>query len=212
MKLGLFGGSFDPIHCGHVAAARAALEQVDLDRVLFLPTADPPHKPPLTAPAWRRFAMVELALLDEEGLYTSSRELTPGRTAYTVETLEHFRKQEPEAELHLLVGSDSLAQLHTWKRWRELLRLARLVVSMRPGWEWQRVREEIPTDLATRLDEGETAATEYRDGRPAPVCVQRPVEVSSTEIRQAFDRGEDPPADLFPPRVLDYIHKYRLYR
>lgn len=212
MKLGLFGGSFDPIHRGHVEAGRSARTEAGLDRVLFLPTADPPHKPPRVAPAWARLVMVELALLDEEGLYTSPLELTPGRTAYTVRTLEHFRERMPEAALHLIVGADSLSRLHTWRRWRDLLRLARLVVQRRPGWGPEALREKVPEELAAALAEGEEAASRYRDGLPAPVWVGEPTEVSSTALRDAFGRGEAPSEDLLPPRVLDYIRKYDLYR
>jgi nicotinate-nucleotide adenylyltransferase len=212
VKLGLFGGSFDPIHRGHVEAGRSALEEADLDRVLFLPTADPPHKPPRVASAWARLVMVELALLDEKGLYVSAHELTPGRTAYTVGTLEHFRDLWPEAELHLVVGSDSLARLHTWRRWRDLVRLARLVVQRRPGWGPDEVQREVPEELAAVLEEGEEAASRYREGLPAPIWIGRPTEVSSTALREAFHRGERPSEELLPPRVLDYIQKYDLYR
>lgn len=208
MKLGLFGGSFDPIHRGHVASARSARIEAGLDRVLFLPTADPPHKPPLAASPWARFAMVELALLDEKGLFASAFELTPERTTYTVDTLDHFRKTEPQAELHLLVGADSLPHLHTWKRWRELIRLARLVVLRRPGWDRQEVESGLPAEVRDVLSE---ASLQW---------VGQPLEISSTAIRQAVGGAADreagrragPPEALLPPRVLDYIRKYRLYR
>lgn len=200
MKLGLFGGSFDPIHAGHVVLAQSARKEARLDRVVFLPTADPPHKPSRNAPAWARFAMVELALLDEEGLYASAHELTPGRTAYTIDTVEHFRETEPEARLHLLVGSDSLAQLHTWKRWQDLIRLTRLVVLRRAGWGRDEVESRLPTGLRERLAES------------PPLWVGRPVDLSSTELRQAVHRQQELPEAHLAPRVLDYIRKYRLYR
>ena len=135
MRLGLFGGSFDPIHAGHVLPVREARQALGLDKILYLPTAHPPHKPRrLMAPPHARYAMVELALLGEEGLFASPYELTLDRPAYTVETLEHFRQQEPAADLHLLIGSDSFADLNHWVRWREIPGLARLVVLARPGW------------------------------------------------------------------------------
>lgn len=198
MKLGLFGGSFDPIHQGHVLGARGALETAGLDRVLLLPTAEPPHKPSRVAPPWARYVMVELALLGERGLYTSAHELTPGMTAYTVDTLEHFRREAPEAELHLLVGSDALAHLDTWKRWRDLLRLARLVILARPGWELDTVRRELAPELAGALG--------------TPVVVQRTLDASSSEIRACLARGERPPRGHLAPMVLDYIDKYGWYR
>jgi len=212
MKLGLFGGSFDPIHRAHVELARAARDEAGLDRVLFLPTADPPHKPPRAAPAWARFVMVELALLEEEGLFASAHEMTPGRRAYTVQTLEHFRELEPDATWHLLLGSDSLAQLHTWRRWREIPRAAPLVVLRRPGWGPEEVRKSIPAELVELLREGSEAAPQARGGLPPPLWVGEPRDVSSTALRQVLARGDEPPVGDLPARVLDYIQKYGLYR
>lgn len=209
MRLGLFGGSFDPVHRGHLVTARAARRQLGLDRVLLLPTADPPHKPPRHAGALARFAMVEIALLHEEGLYVSGHELTPGTTAYTVDTLEHFRGEHPDAELCYLLGSDSLADFDTWRRWKDILRLARLVVLARPGWALEEVLDDLPGELRERLVEG---ASDLRDGLGPPVVVERLVDVSSTEIRDTLEAGEEPPENLLPAGVLDYIQKYGLYR
>ncbi|MDH3405204.1 MAG: nicotinate-nicotinamide nucleotide adenylyltransferase, partial [Acidobacteriota bacterium] len=120
MRLGLYGGSFDPIHYGHVRPVLKAVERLQLDRVLYLPTARPPHKAegPFASPL-HRFVMVELALLDHDRLQVSDFELVE-RPAYTVETLEGFAARFPEAQLHLLLGSDSLAAIESWRRWRDL--------------------------------------------------------------------------------------------
>lgn len=200
MKIGLFGGSFDPIHSGHLETVRAAREALDLERVLYLPTAQPPHKPGRRlAPALARYAMVELALLAEEGLYASSFELTFGRPAYTIDSLEHFRRTEPEAELYLLIGGDSFLELEAWWRWREIAEAARLVVLARPGSELP--REKISPALSELLDSGR-----------ARVLSERTVDLSSTQLREMLGRGEEPPIAALHPLVLDYIHKYRLYR
>lgn len=201
-KLGLFGGSFDPIHAGHVAPVRDARAAAGLDRVLYLPTARPPHKPGREfAPPWRRFAMVELALLDEEGLYASARELTPEREVYTIDTVEALAAELPEADLHLIVGSDSLAELPTWRRWRELIERVRLVAVVRPGFEPETVAPGLPPELRARLAAGEVRFVS-----------RRPLPWSATALREGFARGEEPPAGALHPRVLDYIRKYRLYR
>ncbi len=202
MKLGLFGGSFDPIHQGHVIPVREARSRLALDRVIFLPTARPPHKPGREmAPPVARYAMVEIALLDEEGLFASPQELTLGRPAYTVETVEHFRREEPDAEIHLLLGSDSVAGLHRWRRWAELLELVRVVILARPGWRLEEVLGGAPPDLARTLSAGR-----------GPDVIERPVDVSATRLRAEIGAGGLPRPEVLHPRVLDYVRKYRLYR
>lgn len=200
MKLGLFGGSFDPIHRGHIEPVQAARKALGLDRVIYLPTAVPPHKPGrVLAPAHARYAMVEMALLEEEGLYASTFELTLERPAYTIETLEHFRETMPGVDLHLLIGGDSYADLDHWVRWREIADAARLVVLTRPGW----ILEEafLSPDLADLAKSGRVVFL----GQP-------PVDVSSTRLREMFSRGEQPPAGSVPESVVRYVHKYDLYR
>lgn len=202
MRLGLFGGSFDPIHRGHVETVRAARSAAGLDEVLFLPTAVPPHKPGRElAPAWSRFAMVELALLDEPGLYASPHELTLDRAAYTVETLEFFRATRPGAELFLLLGADSLATLHTWRRWRDLAELAALVVLPRPGFERGVLEANMP---AVSRDLLASSRTRF--------VVTPEVAVSSTAVRAALAVGAALPPGALHPRVLSYLCKYGLYR
>jgi nicotinate-nucleotide adenylyltransferase len=199
-KIGLFGGSFDPIHNGHILPVREARKGFGLDRVIYLPTAQPPHKPGRRlAPAWSRFAMAELALLHEEGLEVSCHELTPEKPAFTVDTVQHFRRLWPEAELHLLVGGDSFRDFHLWWRWREIVEQARLIVLVRPGAELE--RERLPAELAALLDSGRAA-----------VAAHRPVAVSSTGLRGQFSRGETPEAGAVPKLVIDYVRKYHLYR
>ncbi len=200
MKIGLFGGSFDPIHAGHVETVRAARRELDLERVIYLPTAQPPHKPGRRlAPALARYAMVELALLSEEGLYASPFELTFGRPAYTIDSLEHFGRTYPDAELHLLIGSDSFLELEAWWRWREIAQAARLIVLARPG-------SELPTEALS------SALAQLLESGRARVVSERKVDLSSTELRERLGRGEDLPPSALPPMVLEYISKYRLYR
>lgn len=200
MKIGLFGGSFDPIHRGHIEPVQAARRALGLDRVIYLPTAVPPHKPyRLLAPAHARYTMVEMALLDEEGLYASSFELTLGRPAYTIETLEHFRTATPGAELYLLIGGDSYADLDHWVRWREIVEAARLVVLTRPGWSLE--EPALSSELAELARSGKVRFL----NQPA-------VDISATRLREIFARGENPPAGTVPESVVRYVHKYDLYR
>ena len=200
MRLGLFGGSFDPIHRGHIEPVQAARKALGLDRVLYLPTAVPPHKPMrVLAPAHARYAMVEMALLEEEGLYASTFELTLGRPAYTIGTLEHFRETLPGADLHLLIGGDSYADLDHWVRWREIVEAARIVVLTRPGWSLEEA--SLSPELADLARSGKVTFL----GQP-------PVDISSTRLREIFSRGGTPPPGTVPESVVRYVHKYDLYR
>ncbi len=236
MKVGLFGGSFDPIHCGHLEPVKEARRLLGLDRVIYLPTAIPPHKPGRhLAPPLARYAMVEMAILPEEGLYGSPYELTLDRPAYTAETLEHFRRELPAAELHLLMGSDSFFELPHWVRWRDIAAAARLVVLARPGWDLADLAESAESAESADSTESTSAAALAGAGsdgdlwqRPqgeerrelsallasdrVRVLEQQSYEVSSTRLRELLARGERPPAGWMPDLVVDFIHKYRLYR
>ncbi len=201
-RIGLFGGSFDPIHRGHVEAVREAIVKIGLDQVLFLPTARPPHKPGRSlAPAWRRFAMVELALLSYPELKVDAHELTLDTPAYTIDTIEHFTETRPQDEFFLLVGEDSLRDLPAWRRGCEIPERAIVVALRRPG----AIEGALPAELSTFQEQGRILRLETA---PQPY--------SSTEIRAALADGDwrsnDPHrVSGLDPRVLDYIDKYELY-
>ena len=145
--------------------------------------------------------MVELALLDQEGLFVSPYELTLSHPSFTVDSVEYFAKKHSEAEIHLLVGGDSFAHLTEWYRWREIVARAKLAILVRPGWEIERTRAELPAELTDLL----------ADGR-AQFVDNDPVEVSSTELREMLRREQVPPADVMPGLVVEYARKYSLYR
>ena len=206
MRVGLFGGSFDPIHLGHVAAARAAQAALALDRVLFLPTAQPPHKPERRfAPALARWTMVELAILDEPAFFASDVELTPGRPAYAIETLERFRAAAPGDQHFLLIGADSLATFDGWKRWRELLAAAEIGVFARPGYAWSEVEPGLDPELGTAI------ASAFGEARLTWIDrVSHPA--SASEIRRRLAAREAVPEGWLDARVLAFTTKYDLYR
>ena len=196
MRVGLFGGSFDPIHRGHIEPVERVLQELDLERVYYLPTAQPPHKSDRRfAPALARYAMVEIALLAEPRLMVSTAELTPERRAYTVDTVESYRRRFSGDDLFLIVGADAFNELDTWRRWQDLVELVTLVVLERAG---VRVDMEL-------LRERSGSARVVRFDNP-------PLDVSSTELRARLRAGRSLPADAIPAAVLDYIRKYSLYR
>ena len=202
MRIGLYGGSFDPIHRGHIEPIKDTMALAQLDRVIYLPTANPPHKGDRSlAPAWMRYAMVEIALLREERLHASAFEMSLDRPAYTVETLEHHVTTMPNDELFLIIGLDSLAAFHRWRNWQRIVDLVTVLAMARPGYEAADVEPKLVPELQELCSTGRIR-----------VLNNRPWKASSTEIRAVLRQGADPTAAALPALVLDYIHKYALYR
>ena len=183
---GILGGSFDPVHNAHLALARAALDALKLEKILWIPSGTPPHRGAPAAPAAHRAAMVRLAIAGEPRFVLDERETRKSAPGYTVETLEDLRSElGPRTGLVLLIGADQYARLETWHRWRELFSLARIAVFARPG-------------LAIAAPERVT------------VVPMAPMDISSTAIRARIRAG-DPPRGLLPDAVLDYIQTHHLY-
>lgn len=202
MKIALFGGSFDPIHYGHIQPVREVMEQLGIDRTIFLPTAQPPHKlGKQFAPAASRFVMVELATLEEEDMWVSAFELTPDQPAFTIDSVEHFKSEQPEVEFYLLLGGDAFAELSSWKRWEDLVEAVGLLVMVRPGWSLEDYRERLPAALrALALS---ARVTFFQN---------EPVSISATELRRRIASGLEVSDQDVPPLVLEYLRKYNLYR
>ncbi len=200
-QIGLFGGTFNPVHVGHLKVARAAVDQLRLEELRLIPSAMPPHKTPADlAPGEHRLAMCRLAVRGEPRLSVDDVELRAGGRSYTVETLRTLRSERPGAELVLLIGADMLRELHRWHRAREILEMARVVTARRPDVSLGRLealRRELGDESADRL---------LRDVLETPL-----VDVSSTEVRRRARAGE-PIEPLVPETVARYIHEHNLYR
>lgn len=189
------GGTFDPIHQGHLEAAAAALDCARLDEVLLVPAGKPPHKSGTRASAADRLTMSRLAAAGRPGLGVWDWEaLRPG-PSYTVDTLRAFREERPADEPFLILGWDAARDIRTWRDPDEVLRLATLVVVGRPGLD-------PPTPEALRL-------AGIDPERAIPCGTQTP-DVAATTVRRRAATGE-PLGDLVPPAVLDYIHQRGLY-
>ncbi|HEY1070296.1 MAG TPA: nicotinate-nucleotide adenylyltransferase [Thermomonas sp.] len=210
-----YGGSFDPVHLGHLAVARAARDVLGAE-VALVPARDPPHKDATHADADQRAALLDLAVAGEPGLRVDRRELHRAGPSYTVDTLAGLRAESgPAAPLAWLVGADSLLQLHTWHRWRDLFALAHVIAVQRPGAEIDaaRLRAEAPAVLA-ELDQRWLPPAALADSPCGgfallPLSELRPE--SSTELRRRIAAGE-PWRDWVPAAVAARIDALQLYR
>ena len=182
-KIGILGGTFDPIHNAHLAMARAALEHLELDQLLFIPTGNPRYRNPARASGEHRVAMLRLALADEPRFAIDTRELQPGASGYTVDSLRAIAGELPDAKLYLLMGADQYEKLDTWHRPDDIARLAEIAVFGRPGITLKENPRLIP---------------------------MQPTPVSASEIRARAARGA-PLNRLVPGAVANYIGRHRLY-
>lgn len=190
-RIGLFGGSFDPVHAAHLALARTALAALPLDEVRWVPAGQPWQKTRALTPAVHREAMLRLALEGEPRFVLDRIELERAGPSYTLETVRQLQAREPGATWFLLIGADQYAGLHTWRDWPALLDSVVLAVAARPG--------PLPPVAPEVL---------RRPHRTVPLPM---MDLSATEIRRRVAAGEDL-AELVPPAVARYIAREGLYR
>jgi nicotinate-nucleotide adenylyltransferase len=189
MKIGLFGGSFDPVHLGHLLVARAAREEAGLDRLFFIPAAQSPFKPGAQpAPAAERLRWLRMALAGDTTAEVDDQEIRRGGTSYSIDTVRNYALKHPAAELFYLIGADQTGSLRLWRDADELARRVQFLVIPRPG--------EVLAELAAPFR-----------GR---VLRGMPLAVSSSEIRARLKAGL-PVAHLTPPAVADELANKRLY-
>ncbi|HTM12226.1 MAG TPA: nicotinate (nicotinamide) nucleotide adenylyltransferase [Bryobacteraceae bacterium] len=202
MRTAIFGGTFDPVHSAHLEMARRAADQFRLDRVLFIPAGNPPHKQ-ADASFEHRYRMVQLACAADPRFIASRLEEGAAKS-YSIETIERVKAGSAEAAasagaanggvphtagngaLFFIIGSDAFAEIQSWRRWQDVIRAVEFIVVARPGYEIA----GPPGAHVNRLD-----------------CAELPV--SSSDIRDALARGESPPE--LPPAIADYIRDHRLY-
>lgn len=203
---GIFGGTFDPVHHGHLETITRVSDKCALERVYFIPAAVPPHRNQPDASAQQRLEMVSLAIADYPRFDVDDRELKRATPSYTYDTVKSLRAQDSSRRYCLILGIDSLSGLDSWYRWRELLDLVHFIVVRRPGWEipqplpdwWQQSRVEFIDELK-----------QFEAGKICLVEVE-PNPVSATEIRYGIAQGIDV-STMMPHSVWDYICTNKLY-
>ena len=220
LPLGVFGGTFDPVHFGHLRLAEEARELLGLSHVCWVPAGQPPLRDQPDTPAMHRVAMVQQAISGNPAFTLDTGEVDSTETSYTLATLERLRVIHGEAcSLVLLLGADAFARLESWHRWRELFSLAHIGVATRPGHP-----HPLESILETKVGVGVTAlGAEFADrcgtaddllaapaGRIVPFAI-RPLDISATVLRAHLAAGESA-RYLAPDAVLDYINHHYLYR
>jgi nicotinate-nucleotide adenylyltransferase len=190
-RIGLFGGSFDPVHSAHLALAQSALSELMLDELRWIPAGQAYQKARPLSDARHRAAMVALAIRDEPRFVLDDSELNRAGPSYTLDTVRAAQAAAPDAQWFLIIGADQYAGLHTWKDWPELLARVTLAVANRPG-------AVPPVD----------AAVLRAPHRVVPLPM---LDISSTEVRQRVAAGQ-PVGALVPPQVARYIESHALYR
>ncbi|MDX5445437.1 MAG: nicotinate-nucleotide adenylyltransferase [Zoogloeaceae bacterium] len=207
--LGLFGGTFDPIHLGHLRLAEEARESLGLASVCFIPAGTPPHRDVPQTPAEHRLEMVRRAVSGNPAFSCDDAEVRSEGRSYTVLTLERLRAQHGDRPLVLLLGADAFLGLAGWHRWQEIVRLAHIAVAGRPG----HAADELPAELRDLLGHRISHDAGRLRAAPAGAIVRfdmTPLAISATEIRAMLHNGRSP-RYLLPDSVVDYIAAHSLY-
>jgi|SRR5579884_992060 len=196
MRLGILGGTFDPIHYGHLFVAEEARVRFRLEKVLFVPNASPPHKKDYrVTEAHHRFDMAQIAIRDNPAFECSPLELQRPGPSYTVDTLAALHAQMPEAELFYITGRDAIAEILTWRRPEEVIRLATFIAAARPGFDSMEWMAGLPDAYQGRI----------------LLLGSTDLGISSTDIRERIRTGL-PARYLTPDEILEYIHRHHLYQ
>ena len=214
-SIALFGGTFDPIHSGHIAVAQAAQRRFHLDAIYFIPSSRPPHKTKAAlAPFPHRYAMIALACADHQGFLPSLAEAeTNGaspRVFYTIDTVREFRRRHPDDHVYFILGADQFLEIPTWKSYEALLDSCDFIIASRPGFRLDALRLVVPPD---RLRRGETQNPNQIALRKSAIHLLTTVSshVSSTEVRDRLEQHKSI-RSLVPARVEEYILGQALYR
>jgi nicotinate-nucleotide adenylyltransferase len=217
-RIGVYGGTFDPVHNGHFKVAEAALTAFAMDQMLFVPAFTPPHKRKraISSP-FHRLAMLALATADSPTMFVSTVELEAPSQPYTIETLGRLQADLDPARLFFVMGGDSFREVTSWREYEEILSAYDVIVATRPGFDWFGNDDHTLRRLAPQL---ETRIVDLRGAFPSDEDLKSPrifltdyvaVDVSATGIREAVEQGRSID-EMVPPSVAAYIKKYQLYR
>ncbi|CAG7857642.1 nicotinate-nucleotide adenylyltransferase [biofilm metagenome] len=204
--IGIFGGTFDPVHYGHLRSALEVKEIFGLDEVRFIPSATPPHRLPPVASAALRLHMLELAIAGQEGFVVDQREINRQGTSYMVDTLSSLREDTPHQPLLLFIGSDAFNKLTNWYQWQRLFDYAHIVVLTRPGY----AINELDDFFSACVTRNQHELTRLLSGKLYFQPITQ-LDISATAIRQIIAERRNP-RFLLPDYVITYINQHELYQ
>ncbi|MBI5438190.1 MAG: nicotinate-nucleotide adenylyltransferase [Nitrosomonadales bacterium] len=211
--IGIFGGTFDPVHYGHLRLAEEMLELANLRQIRFIPTGTPPHRNAPQVSAQHRSAMVQLAIADQPAFMLDTREVNRTTPCYTVDTLRELRTDLGITQpLCLLMGGDAFLQLHTWHEWEQLFELAHIVVGYRPGFTIDERIHSATAELQQHYQQRLCTADDLSrrpSGGIAELAIPK-LEISATDIRRRVSENRTI-RYLLPNAVAGYIHQHHLY-
>jgi len=207
--IGVFGGTFDPIHYGHLRSAFEMLQALSFEEMRFVPCGDPPHRGVTHASAEQRFHLVDCAIGEQEGFIADDRELRRDGPSYTIDTLASLRQEFPKRSLGLIVGMDAFLGLPGWHRWDDILDVAHIVVAHRPGWKAPDIG--VLGDLITEYGTHKVGDLHAMTHGRIHIHAVTQLEISSTEIRDLVAAGRDP-RFLMPDEVRDEILNNGIYK
>jgi nicotinate-nucleotide adenylyltransferase len=212
MNIGLMGGTFNPVHCAHLRIAEEARDLCGLDRVLFIPAGDPPHKPLADEVSFaRRCEMVRLAIAGNRAFELSEIEGQREGKSYSIDTIGFFTTQLPNDELFFIIGSDSFLEIGLWHRYTEIFHLCSLIVVERPGRPVADPLEALPVAIRGEFSYTDTLRRlQHASGHFVLILKGRPLDISSTGIRSLVAAGSSI-TSLVPPAVEAYIKNQRIY-
>ncbi len=217
MRIGLFGGTFNPIHIGHITVSAEIKKAFELDRIIMVPSAIPPHKKSKEiADAGDRLEMTRLAVSNLEGYHVSDVEIKRSGPSYTVDTINHFKKiLSADVSLYLILGIDAFLEIDTWMSYKELFTMLPLIVMSRPEKSNIVTLEHLESYVLNKISEGYAFQKEenrFVDNRYQPIYVFNvtPCTISSTDIREKI-RKRKPIEELVPENVENYIRDKGLY-
>ncbi len=223
-RVAFYGGSFDPLHHGHLTIAHALCEQFELDEFVFIPAFHAPHKKDKKpTSAFHRFAMLALATNDEAKIRVSKMELDVPERPYSFETLTRLKTELPDTQIFFVMGADSWQEITTWREWEKVLTLVNIIVVTRPDYEigFSHITDEIRAriiDLRTSRESGvESREKKTKDQRPKTkdqifITNAVQIDVSATEIRQKIRENTDDWHEDVPKEVAKYLEKYQIYK